>query len=102
MSVKKITTTIYRCTCELPDCGKSWRSVGAQIPERCRWCGRRTWNGQDLRPKHLVTAKGKTQCISDWAKDTGLSKQTIRARIIAGWKPEEAVSIAAGKERKRG
>ena len=94
--VKKKTKTTLECTCEIPGCRKSWESQGEEIPERCRWCGRRTWNGQDLRKKHLISAKGKSQRISEWAKETGISKQTIRARLKFGWSPEEAVSIPVG------
>jgi hypothetical protein len=99
MSVEKVTQTKYRCICELSDCPgkkKPWLSGDALIPERCRWCGRRTWNGQDLRRKSLLTAKGRTQEVSVWAKETGLSRQTIRARIKAGWNPEDAVSLLPG------
>lgn len=91
--VTKKTKTVLLCTCELPGCGKSWESQGEYIPERCRWCGRHTWNGTDLRSKHLITAKGKTQRISQWSKETGLSPQTIRARLNAGWTPDEAVGL---------
>ena len=43
---------MHYCTCELPDCigqGKEWTSLGEEIPARCRWCKRRTWNGRDKR-----------------------------------------------------
>lgn len=61
---EKITKTVYRCTCDLPDCGKinpagidkggkprHWDSKDDQIPDRCSWCKRRTWDGQDRRRK---------------------------------------------------
>jgi hypothetical protein len=90
--VEKKTKTILKCTCDLKGCGKSWESEGKEIPERCRWCGRRTWNGQDRR-SHRITAKGKTQRISEWAKETGIGKATIRARVVAGWSPEQALGF---------
>jgi hypothetical protein len=57
MSVRKITKTIYRCTCELPDCPShkpngevdSWDSKSNVIPPRCNFCHRYTWNGVDRR-----------------------------------------------------
>lgn len=53
MSVEEITTVRNRCVCELPDCigkGRPWYSKGKTIPQRCRWCHSRTWNGrQDKR-----------------------------------------------------
>lgn len=92
--VTKKTKTVLLCTCELKGCGKSWESQGEEIPERCRWCGRHTWNGKDLRRTHLLTANGKTQGISAWAKETGIAGSTIRARISNyGWTHEEALGF---------
>lgn len=92
MVTKKIKT-VLDCTCELKGCGKSWVSVGCDIPERCRWCGRHTWNGVDLRCTHMLTANGKTHGISSWAKETGIKGPTIRARINSGWTEEEAIGF---------
>jgi len=103
MSVEKINQFRYRCVCELPDCPgnkKSWLSRDKRIPERCRWCLRRTWNGGDKRPQRLITAYGRTQRVAQWAKESGISKQTIRARLEAGRSPEEAVSKPTASPKK--
>jgi hypothetical protein len=103
MSAEKITSTRYRCKCELKDCpgkGKPWVSKDAAIPERCAYCGRRTWNGTDQRKNALITAHGRTQRLSAWSKETGLSSQLIHHRIKIGWKAEDAVTIPAGSGRK--
>jgi len=104
VSVERITKTVYKCVCELPDCPgrkKPWESKGDKIPRACKWCYRRTWNGTDLRPKRLITVKGKTLSLGDWAKKSGLSKPTIRARIdLFGWSEDDAVSVPANGERK--
>lgn len=102
MSAEKITETRYRCRCELkdcPGCGKSWLSKDSEIPERCAFCGRRTWNGKDKRKNVTVTAFGRTQRISEWAKETGISKQLIGHRLKVGWTDQNAVSIPVGKGR---
>ena len=100
MSVKKKTKTILECTCELPDCGKSWESKGDEIPDRCRWCLSRTWNGEG---KTVITFNGETKTIKDWAIHTGMSAPLIRARIIKfGWTPEDALTIPAGVKRNEG
>jgi len=108
--IEKITKTVYRCTCELEGCSGvepgtekhiPWNSNDPN-PDRCRWCLRRTWNGQDLRLRHLITANGKTRRISEWATSTGMSAKTIRARLKAGWSEEEAVNLPPGTIRKRG
>lgn len=58
MSARKITKTVYLCTCELDDCPgrdpktgkpKPWVSKSNTIPKRCAWCKRHTWNGVDRR-----------------------------------------------------
>jgi hypothetical protein len=95
--VKKKTKPTLECTCELPGCRKSWESQGEVIPERCRWCGSRNWNRQDKRKKRLITAKGKTQRISEWSKETGISIQVIRGRLRLGWSDEDAVTIPVSK-----
>lgn len=100
MSVEKITQTRYRCKCNFLDCkgkGKSWLSFAAVIPDRCRWCGRRTWNGIDQRKNPFITALGKTQSRCEWSKETGLSKQVIDYRLKAGWSEEKAVTTPVGK-----
>jgi len=100
MSAKKISLTRYECRCELRDCpgyGKSWISKDPEVPERCSFCGRRTWNGSDKRKNVVLTALGKTQRLSEWAKETGLSAQVIHHRLKVGWTDLEAVSTPAGK-----
>ena len=102
MSATKISLMRYECKCELRDCpgyGKSWVSKDPLVPERCAFCGRRTWNGTDKRTNVLLTANGKTQSASKWAEETGLSKQLIGHRHRAGWSDLDAVTIPAGKRR---
>lgn len=40
----------------------------------------------------LVTAHGKTMCISDWARHLGLSRATLTARLDKGLLPEAALT----------
>ena len=101
MSAKKISLTRYECICELKDCpgkGQPWISRDPMVPERCNWCGCRTWNGNDKRKNVLLTANGKTQRISEWVKETGISKQLIGHRIKMGWTDEDALTpVGKGK-----
>ena len=99
MSVEKITQTVNRCVCQLSDCpgeGKPWLSKDERVPERCTYCGRRTWNGTDLRKNTWITANNKSQRLSEWARETGISGQLIRHRIKVGWTEEAAVSLKPG------
>ena len=46
-----------------------------------------------LRPKCLITFKGKTQSMADWVRETGLNQSTIWRRInIHKWSVEKALS----------
>ena len=40
----------------------------------------------------LLTFNGKTQTISQWARELGLSKNTIQTRVAKGWTTERALS----------
>ena len=54
---------------------------GDYCPENCRWA---TW---DIQAKNrgsfnrIITYKGKTQCLKDWAKEYGIHYQTLVARV---------------------
>jgi hypothetical protein len=48
----------------------------------------------------MVTAHGKTMCIYQWAKETGIDKSTIRMRLKFGWTDEDAVTAPIGTLRK--
>ena len=65
MSYETVTQVVYKCVCELEDCpgkGEPWVSrPGKGIPDRCRWCGRHTWNGHDKR----TDRKGKKMLYVD-------------------------------------
>lgn len=58
MPVEKITKTVWRCTCEFPDCvgidpktrlPRPWDSKDEKIPDSCSWCKRRNWHGRNGR-----------------------------------------------------
>lgn len=48
--------------------------------------GRRSTN-------RMLTAFGKTQTLTEWANESGLSKSTISARIRLGWTERDAVTL---------
>lgn len=61
-------------------------------PENCRWvtsmeqCNNRSSN-------HLVTFNGEKHTISEWARITGIRKDTLRRRIMCyGWDIERALT----------
>lgn len=60
---------------------------GDYTPENTKWA---TYSEQlrNTRNSRMITYEGKTMCLTDWAKHTGLGKQTILGRIHAGWPTE--------------
>lgn len=60
-------------------------------PENCRWVTTAQQNRNYSR-NHNITYNGKTLCVTDWAKETGINKATILFRIKQG-KPLEEVFI---------
>ncbi len=94
MSATKIQLNRYLCRCDHKDCpghGQSWLSKDENVPERCTFCGRRTWNGNDKRLNRFLTINGTTKRLSEWAKESGVSKQLISHRIHTGWSEHDAV-----------
>jgi len=58
----------------------------------CRWATRKEQQ-RNMRTNNLLTAFGKTACISAWAEEYGMSKKTLWQRLQSGkLTHEEAVS----------
>lgn len=62
---------------------------GNYCPENCRWVTRLEQN-RNLRKNRLITYKGETRCLSEWASLYHLQKSTLKGRLDRGWSVEEA------------
>lgn len=62
--------------------------------ENCRWATRKeqTRNRGGERATRLYTFNGKTLCIADWAKEIGITPQSLQKRLNKGWPLELALS----------
>jgi hypothetical protein len=62
--------------------------------ENCRWATHKeqTRNRGGKRATRLYTFNGKTQCIADWAKEVGISPQSMQKRLNNDWPLEKAFS----------
>lgn len=57
----------------------------------CVWATR-TEQQNNRRANRLLTFNGRTQNVGQWAKETGIHRNTITQRMDAGYSPEECLS----------
>lgn len=59
--------------------------------ENCRWA---TWEEQanNRRNNRLIELNGKTQNLTQWIKELGISTSTVRSRLRIGWSIEKALT----------
>lgn len=63
-------------------------------PDNCQWVSR-SIQSNNKRNNRKISFNGKIQNISEWAKETGISRATIAKRIdILGWSVEDALTKA--------
>ena len=62
--------------------------------ENCRWA---TPKEQVREQEKLLTFKGETRCIGDWALQTGIKRSTLAMRLTKyNWSVEKALTIGVG------
>ena len=64
---------------------------GNYSPENCRWVTRKIQNG-NRRNNRLITFKGETKILAQWAREVGIHGATIGNRLDAGWSTERALT----------
>jgi hypothetical protein len=60
-------------------------------PGNCRWATT-TQQANNKRTNVLLTHGGKTQTVSEWARELGIKAMTIHMRLHRGWSTEKALS----------
>lgn len=63
-------------------------------PENCRWASPKE-QSRNKRNNVWITFGEKTQILTDWANEVGLSPGTLKYRIDAGWPVEKALTKGA-------
>lgn len=83
------------CTIERKDVN------GDYEPDNCEW---RTIQEQqnNKRNSHFITFKGKTQTLTNWAKELGIDRSTLRDRLkVSKWSIEKAFTTPVKKRKKK-
>ena len=63
---------------------------GPYSPDNCRWADRLTQQN-NRRDNRYLTWNGRTLTLSQWARETGLHKNTLYNRIRRGWSIERTL-----------
>lgn len=72
---------------------------GNYEPGNVRWATQKE-QIENTRVVRLVTLNGKTQSISAWEREMGLSRGQVRSREKAGWNLEQAILTPSVKAQK--
>lgn len=64
---------------------------GNYCKSNCRWVTRKI-QARNKRNNRIETYNGKTQCLTDWAKEFNINKETLRNRVVnLGWSIKKAL-----------
>lgn len=61
-------------------------------PKNCRWATMKVQQNNRTNNR-LITAKGQSLNLIQWAEKTGIDFRTIHNRLKKGWKTEEALGL---------
>lgn len=64
---------------------------GNYCPKNCKWISLGE-QAQNTSHNHFITFKNKTMTITQWSKELGINRKTIRERLNKGWKIENVLS----------
>lgn len=68
---------------------------GDYEPGNCRWVTRLV-NSNNKESSRMIEFRGKTQSLSQWAREVGLTKGALETRLNTGWTVERALTEPTG------
>lgn len=72
---------------------------GNYEPSNCRWVSQKVQQRNKTNNK-MVEWNGKIQCLSAWAEELGIERDTLKSRILRGWTVERAFTEPMGAGRR--
>lgn len=72
---------------------------GDYSPVNCRWASHKE-QSQNTRRNHLLTFKGETKTLGEWAAYAGIGRGTLVTRLKLGWSIEKALETPVKKKTK--
>lgn len=70
-------------------------------PNNCRWATRKEQQ-RNRRGNRILSINGRSQCISAWAEESGLSVMTLQGRLLRGWDAAMAISTPIKTQNRNG
>lgn len=74
---------------------------GNYCKENCRWATRKEQQN-NKRSNRMLTCKGETHTLTQWAAELGISLDGLRWRLKQGWSDEDAVTIPVKSRNRKG